>query len=98
MRLYRPVGLKELRLIADSGFRAFPPRLPSQPIFYPVMNIECAREIASAWNANDEAAEFVGFVTQFDVDDQFASRACAAQTTRTAQQTRASEATAVLQH
>lgn len=74
MRLYRPVGLKELRLIAGAGFRAFPPRLPSQPIFYPVMSIEYAREIAVAWNANDAAAEFVGFVTQFDVDDEFASR------------------------
>jgi hypothetical protein len=26
--LYRPVGLDELRLVARSGFREFPPRLP----------------------------------------------------------------------
>jgi hypothetical protein len=34
--LFRPVGKKELELIAASGFRKFPPRLPEQPIFYPV--------------------------------------------------------------
>jgi hypothetical protein len=38
--LYRPVGPKELALIAESGFREFPPRLPEQPIFYPVTNEE----------------------------------------------------------
>lgn len=37
MILYRPVGVAELRLIARSGFREFPPRLPEQPIFYPVL-------------------------------------------------------------
>jgi hypothetical protein len=36
--LYRPVGPKELVLIAASGYREFPPRLPDQPIFYPVLN------------------------------------------------------------
>jgi ADP-ribosylglycohydrolase len=35
--LYRPVGPKELGLIRASGWRAFPPRLPEQPIFYPVL-------------------------------------------------------------
>ena len=35
--LYRPVGPKELELIAASGYREFPPRLPEQPIFYPVL-------------------------------------------------------------
>lgn len=33
--LYRPVGPDELDLIAASGYRAFPPRLPEQPIFIP---------------------------------------------------------------
>ena len=40
--LYRPVGPKELELIAASGYREFPPRLPDQPIFYPVLNEEYA--------------------------------------------------------
>ena len=44
--LYRPVGPKELELIRASGFRAFPPRLPGQPIFYPVLTEEYAVNIA----------------------------------------------------
>ena len=34
--LWRPVGPGELALIEASGMTAFPPRLPEQPIFYPV--------------------------------------------------------------
>jgi len=30
--LFRPVGPAELQLIAASGYREFPPRLPEQPI------------------------------------------------------------------
>jgi len=67
MILYRPVGLHELRLIADSGYRAFPPRLPEQPIFYPVLVLEYARQIARDWNTT--SSSFVGFVTRFEVDD-----------------------------
>jgi hypothetical protein len=40
--LYRPAGPKELALIAASGCRRFPPRLPEQPIFYPVLNEDYA--------------------------------------------------------
>ncbi len=46
MKLFRPVGIRELKLIKDSGMTKFPPRLPEQPIFYPVLNIEYARQIA----------------------------------------------------
>ena len=74
MVLYRPVGAQELRLIEDSGFTAFPPRLPGQPIFYPVLNREYAAEIAGRWNARDENSGYVGFVTRFEVDDAFVSR------------------------
>ena len=45
--LYRPVGAEELDLIRESGFRAFPPRLPEQPIFYPVLTEAYAVKIAS---------------------------------------------------
>src|SRR5436189_4030642 len=38
MTLFRPVGPKELELICASGNRAFPPRPPGQPIFYPVLS------------------------------------------------------------
>ncbi len=69
--LYRPVGEKELRLIEETGFRRFPPRLPEQPIFYPVCNQGYACEIAERWNARDEG---VGFVTRFKVESDFLAR------------------------
>lgn len=69
--MYRPVGLKELELIAASGHRAFPPRLPEQPIFYPVLNEEYANEISRQWNARDFGA---GFVTRFRVRKDFAAK------------------------
>ncbi|MFO1484563.1 MAG: hypothetical protein U1F71_14475 [Verrucomicrobiaceae bacterium] len=69
--LYRPVGPKELTLIEQSGWKAFPPRLPDQPIFYPVMNEEYAAQIARDWNV---PASGSGFVTRFCVDAEFISR------------------------
>jgi hypothetical protein len=69
MILYRPVGLNELRLIYESGLKAFPPRLPEQPIFYPVLNREYARQIAFEWNTKSEA--YAGYVTEFEVDDDY---------------------------
>lgn len=69
--LFRPVGFHELSLIWDSGMREFPPRLPHQPIFYPVANIEYAAQIARDWNTKDEASGFAGYVTQFAVPDSF---------------------------
>ena len=71
--LYRPTGLQELRLVAVPGFLRWPPRLPDQPIFYPVLNFEYAEEIARDWNAkrNDPP---VGFVTAFDVRSEVATR------------------------
>jgi hypothetical protein len=69
MILYRPVGLLELELIYESGLKAFPPRLPEQPIFYPVLNLEYARQIASEWNTNSEP--YAGYVTEFEVDDHY---------------------------
>jgi len=69
--LYRPVGPKELALIAASGYREFPPRLPEQPIFYPVLNEGYAREIAQKWNVPDRG---VGYVTRFAVRSDFLAR------------------------
>lgn len=69
--LYRPVGPKELELIAASGFRRFPPRLPDQPIFYPVLNEEYAIEIARDWNVKHSGA---GFVTRFRLRVAFLSK------------------------
>lgn len=72
--LYRPVGLKELELIFDSKWKAFPPRLVWQPIFYPVMNEEYAIEIATKWNLDDEGSGYSGFVMEFDVRKAFVSK------------------------
>ena len=72
--LYRPVGQKELDLIRASDFREFPPRLPPQPIFYPVLNEEYATQIARDWNTKDAASGYVGYVTRFAVDAEFISR------------------------
>jgi hypothetical protein len=69
--LYRLVGQKELDLIAESGYRAFPPRLPQQPIFYPVLNEEYAVQIARDWNTKDVYSGFVGYVTRFAVRVDF---------------------------
>ncbi len=74
MILFRPVGLKELELIAQAGFQAFPPRLEIQPIFYPVLNFEYAAQIAREWNTKDPVSGFVGFVTEFEVADDYVSK------------------------
>ncbi|MBL8132083.1 MAG: hypothetical protein JNL42_09520 [Anaerolineae bacterium] len=69
--LYRPVGLFELELIAESGYTAFPPRLAHQPIFYPVLNMDYARQIARDWNTRDAASGYMGAVTAFAVDPDY---------------------------
>jgi hypothetical protein len=72
--LWRPVGQAELELIEASGWRAFPPRLPHQPIFYPVANEAYAVQIARDWNAKDAASGYVGYVTRFRVRGDFLAR------------------------
>lgn len=66
--LYRPVGPKELALIEELEWQAFPPRLSQQPIFYPVLNKEYATQIARDWNVKDSGS---GFVTRFAVRSEF---------------------------
>jgi hypothetical protein len=74
MTLFRPVGLRELELIAESGWRAFPPRLPEQPIFYPVLTHEYARKICTEWNAREADSGHAGFVTRFEINNDTARR------------------------
>lgn len=69
--LYRPVGQKELDLIKESGYKEFPPRLEWQPIFYPVMNQAYAAQIALEWNTNDEFSGYAGYVTEFDLPEDY---------------------------
>lgn len=73
MILYRPVGGAELSLIKESEYRAFPPRLPEQPIFYPVLNEQYASEIASRWNTKYSKSG-CGYVTRFEIDDEYISK------------------------
>jgi hypothetical protein len=69
--LFRPVGQKEMALISETGYRAFPPRLPFQPIFYPVLNEDYAVKIARDWNTKDAASDYTGYVTRFRVRAEF---------------------------
>lgn len=71
LTLWRPVGPKELELIEQSGMQCFPPRLPEQPIFYPVLTEEYAVKIARDWNV---PASGSGFVTRFQVRRSFIDR------------------------
>jgi hypothetical protein len=67
--LYRPVGPAELALIRASGYAAFPPRLPEQPIFYPVLTEEYAAQIARGWNTKHGSRR--GYVTRFRIRTEF---------------------------
>ena len=71
--LFRPVGSEELRLIEESGYQEFPPRLPEQPIFYPVPSEAYATQIARDWNARHDKSRR-GFVTRFRVRNEFLRR------------------------
>jgi hypothetical protein len=69
--LYRPMGPSEIDLLRQQGFRAFPPRLPQQPIFYPVLTEAYAAKIARDWNVKEAGA---GYVTRFAVRQSYLSR------------------------
>ncbi len=67
MVMYRPCGPKEFQLVSESGYRYWPPRLPDQPIFYPVTNEKYAKEI-NKWNVEQSGR---GYVTKFFVKREF---------------------------
>jgi len=69
--LWRPTGPDELALVEESAWRAWPPRLPAQPIFYPVLSREYAIKIARDWNVKYSG---VGYVTTFGVRKEFLDR------------------------
>jgi hypothetical protein len=54
-----------------SGWTAWPPRLPEQPIFYPVLDEDYVTKIARDWNVK---ASGVGYVTRFQVRKSFMDR------------------------
>lgn len=69
--LWRPTGPIELALVEAAGWRAWPPRLPDQPIFYPVLNEDYATRIARDWNVKVSG---VGYVTRFAVEKSYLAR------------------------
>ncbi|MBX3195466.1 MAG: hypothetical protein KF727_10295 [Microbacteriaceae bacterium] len=71
IELWRPTGPEEIELVRASGSRRWPPRLPDQPIFYPVLNEDYATRIARDWNVK---ASGVGYVTRFRVRKSFLDR------------------------
>jgi hypothetical protein len=66
------MDIEELRLVYEGGMKGFPPRKPEQPIFYPVLNLEYANEIAKRWNVESSSAS--GYVARFNLDDAYASQ------------------------
>ncbi len=73
--LYRPVGRRELELIRESGFRAFPPPPPGQSKFKPTLTREYAAEVARNWSAKEKTRACSDvYVTRFHVDSAFLSR------------------------
>ena len=70
-KLYRPVNKVELDLIGKLEWKAFPPRLPEQPIFYPVTNQEYASQITKEWNIPSYGN---GFVTEFILPTEYLSK------------------------
>ena len=69
--LYRPVNQAELNLIEETGWEKFPPRLPEQPIFYPVTNEAYANQISKEWNV---PAYGVGYVVAFDLPANYLTK------------------------
>jgi len=55
-----------LDLIAELDWKGFPPRLPQQPIFYPVTNLDYARRISIEWNLPAYAKSYF---QKFDVQN-----------------------------
>lgn len=79
--LYRPVGPQELKLIKESNFKRFPPRLSWQPIFYPVLNLEYAKELTKKWNVQDHGeGHVVSFVLPTSAIDAYERRTVGSRT------------------
>ncbi|MEO1106676.1 MAG: ADP-ribosylation/crystallin J1 [Pseudomonadota bacterium] len=74
MILFRPTGAKELELVNNSNWTAWPPRLPDQPIFYPVTTFDYAEKIARDWNSILPAPDNFGFVTRFEISQEAVQR------------------------
>ncbi|TGE14860.1 hypothetical protein E5J99_14465 [Hymenobacter elongatus] len=70
MLLYCPIDQQELDLIAAANWLAFPPRLPEQPFFYPVLHAAYATQIARDGNVPYYG---IGYVVRFAVEADYAA-------------------------
>ena len=66
------MDIEELRLVYEANMKGFPLRKPEQPIFYPVLHLDYANEIAKRWNAEGQSAS--GYVAKFGLDDLYGAR------------------------
>jgi len=58
--------------VFEAGMKGFPPRLPEQSIFYPVLVQEYADQTAATWNTKEEP--FVGYVIEMEILDEYGAR------------------------
>lgn len=72
--LFRPVDAQELARIAAADYRAFPPRLPSQPTFDPVLTETYAVELAQQWSMTSSSSASAAYVVRFAIDAAFVAR------------------------
>jgi hypothetical protein len=63
--LYRPIDVREMALVQDADWRAFPPRSRGQPNLCPLPNQADAAQLARDWKVKAGGA---GFVTRFAVN------------------------------
>ena len=66
--LFRSTGPAELEQLKENDFTRWPPRLPDQPIFYPVLHESYAEEVARNWNVPEDR---MAYVTRFLVKKSF---------------------------
>jgi len=69
MKLFKPVGLDELRQMYDANMRSFASQVDHQPNFSPAPNIDYAVKIAKDWNTKSQP--FAGYVTECEVADDY---------------------------
>src|SRR5438093_11552808 len=72
MILWRTVGFHEMEKVFEAGMKGFPPRLPEQSIFYPVLVQEYADQTVATWNTKEEP--FVGYVIEMEILDEYGAR------------------------
>jgi hypothetical protein len=74
MRLFLPVGLPELEKIVQANCHAFPSPGLGRAGYYPSADFDGAEQMAAETRTEDELSGFAGFVTEFQVEDEYLQR------------------------